>query len=133
MSNRRKRSKKRRDAHWAELKRAALAGVREGIGLGTDDVVPDDVLIFEVDHYLPTHAPNGEAQFDLNVREQWFSLRLLGLADSEQERLQLADALELRRGTGRIPWGLGVGGPPRRSQHSGRKRSERRLQRLTSG
>jgi hypothetical protein len=133
MSKARKKFKKKREAHWTQLKRNGLAAVRKRLELGSDEVVPDDVLVFEVDHYLPTHAPNGEAQFDLNAREQWFSLRLLGLANDERDRLQLADALPLRPGVGRFSLGLDLNGPPRHSEHSGRQRTERRRQRLTSG
>jgi len=133
MSKARRRHKKRREAYWLQLKRSALAKVRTRFGLDSDEVVPDEVLIFEVDHYLPIHAPNGEAQFDLNVREQWFSFRLFGLANGEGERLQLADALDLRPGIGRVSLGLNPSGPARRSEHSGRQRTERRRQRLTSG
>lgn len=126
MSSARKRFKKRRDALWAQAKGEVLAEARQRAGLSADEAIADAVLVLEVDHYLPTHAPNGETQYDVLVREEWFFHRLSGLANTEEARRQLADSLKLRRGTGRMPWGLGLGGPPRRSQDSGRHRTERR-------
>jgi hypothetical protein len=127
MSKKRDKARERRRRMWEEAKRCELTVARDRIGLGADEAIPDAVLLGEVDGYLPVHDPRRwEPDYRLEPRHQWFGFRLMGLADTEHERIALACRLRAIR-SGTTPIGLGPGGPPRHSPAKGRRRNRRRL------
>jgi hypothetical protein len=118
---RRAAHKAARDSQWTNCKEELLARVRATFGLG-GAIVPDEVLLAEVDHYLPTHALSGAPLYSRDLRTQWFGWRLLGFGEGEFERTWLADFLDQEwRGVGPIPE-LMKPGPPRRSELAGEQR-----------
>lgn len=125
MSAKRDKAKRRRRAAWEVAKRRELSHVRERIGLGPDATIPDEVLLAEVDGYIPVPTGTWEPNYLLEPRRQWFGFRLLRLADTEDERNALARRLSTIR-SGRMPLGMGPGRAPRRSPESGRSRNRRR-------
>jgi hypothetical protein len=125
MSTKRDRKRRRSRAAWEVAKRRELGRARKRIGLDPDETIPDDVLLAEVDGYLPPHTRTWEPDYRLEPRHQWFGFRLIGIADTEPERNCLAQRVLAIR-SGRMPLGLGPGGAPRRSPAMGRRRNRRR-------
>jgi hypothetical protein len=108
-----------------------LARVRAELGPGVRSLA-DEVLLHEVDHYLPTHSVAGKAQHFLQPREQWFGFRLLGLGDGDAERRALADRLRAEWSHGDYAIDVPRSGPARRSEQAGARRNAKRRSRLTS-
>ena len=97
VSTKRDKAKRRRRAAWEVAKRRELTHVREQIGLGPDATIPDEVLLAEVDGYIPVDTGTWEPNYFLEPRRQWFGFRLIGLADREDERSALSRRLSTIR------------------------------------
>jgi hypothetical protein len=62
-----------------------LSRVRARTGLATDEIIPDAVLLAEVEHHFTLT--------DLWPPEEWFKRRLAGEADSASQRQRLLAAV----------------------------------------
>jgi hypothetical protein len=81
MPHYRKRARKNNLAEWTSALPSVLARVRTRAGLAADEIVPDGVLLAEVEHHFTLP--------DLWPAEEWFTRRLAGEADSDSQRQSL--------------------------------------------
>jgi hypothetical protein len=126
MSQKRDKVRERRRRIWEDAKLRELSEARHRIGLGADEVIPDAVLLAEVDHYLPVQTGTWRPNYLLEPRQQWFGFRLMGVAYTEPHRQALARRLRAGPRWGRSPFGLGPDGPARCSPAAARRRNRRR-------
>jgi type II secretory pathway component PulL len=76
-------------AEWASALPSVLSAVRARAGLAPDEVVPDAVLLAEVEHHFTLT--------DLWPPEEWFRRRLAGEANSASQRQHLLSAVLTER------------------------------------
>jgi hypothetical protein len=80
-----KREREESLAEWKSALPSVLRRVRARAGLATDEVVPDAVLLAEVEHHFTLT--------DLWPPEEWFKRRLAGEANSARQRQRLLAAV----------------------------------------
>jgi hypothetical protein len=71
-----------RKEHWSKALPPTLNRAREEVGLASDEVVPDEVLLAEVEQQF-------EPRDDLWPVREWFMRRLAGEANSAKQRQEL--------------------------------------------
>jgi hypothetical protein len=123
-----KRDKKRAQdkAEWTQESQRQIAKARAEFGLEPDELIPDEVLVMEVAHFLPRSNPTGSRHHDIASCEQWAKYRLIGIADTHEGRVRLAKSLSNRYSVNPNRSGNGSS-VRRRSAESGRRRNiERR-------
>jgi hypothetical protein len=85
MPHYRKRERDANLAEWTSALPSVLERVRTRAGLTADEIVPDAVLLAEVEHHFTLP--------DLWPADEWFMRRLAGDADSESQRQSLLAAV----------------------------------------
>ena len=116
MSRRRDKIRARRRRLWDDTKRDLLREARAALGLQADELIPDAVLLAEVDGYVPPGPPkHGTLDYGVGRRKKWFVARLSGLANTDAERRALGSRFK-QGPAGGLRWGLlGFADPARRS------------------
>ena len=124
MTKPRDKQRARRNAEWQEESARRVALARTTVGLESDAVLPDEVLVAEAEHFLPRSNPSGSMHHDIASHEQWAGYRFIGLGNTAADRERLASGLS--RTYSINPNRSRAGGEAsRRSAAGGRRRSLR--------